>query len=214
METKIRKLKDLAGPPESSDINFVSSDDALSAFIWQRYTVIRSQQFPRETRSRFSRAMDGRKLVGLTRDYLGITVHNVASWLKFGELIDMPLSSVAAHLRQRLNEANTTYHLRSYAAFIAKEPDKSIISYAGCFNADTDVGCTSVCGHLDVFPEFGVLGRLNFIRRPPTTPFPSLVALLPASPAGGCDIWICSKDADLVALREDAKWNEFVEYIG
>lgn len=213
-EANIRKLKGLATSPESVDIKFISSDDAICAFIWQRYIALRAHQFSRDTRSRFLRAMDGRKLVGLTRDYFGDTVHNVATWLTFGELVDLPLCSIAAHLRRRLNESNTTYHLRSFATFIAKEPDKTKISYVGHFNPETDIGCTSVRGRSDVFPDFGILGRPDFIRRPPTTPFPSLVALLPGSLAGDCDIWTCLKDDDIAGLKNDATWNEFVEYIG
>ena len=127
---------------------------------------------------------------------------------------------MAALLRRDLAEASSTpYRLRSFATFVASEPDRSTIAYAGRFNPDTDVGCTSVrgggAGGAEAFPEFGaLLGRPDFIRRPATAAFPGLVALLPGSPDGDCDVWACLRDADLEALNADETWRDFVEYIG
>jgi hypothetical protein len=104
------------------------------------------------------------------------------SWLTFNELVYLPQSSVAAHLRRTLNEANTTYRILNFAKF---EQNKSIITHSGRFSTDTDVGCTAVRVHLDVFfLEFRALDRPDFIRRPPTAPFPSLEALFFWKPSG------------------------------
>lgn len=112
----IQKLKDLASDggrdkmepnclpsdnfsPAAPTPSFVSSDDAISAFIWQRYAGVALARCPgRQTKedearpSRFSRAVDGRRAAGLTREYLGVTVHNATSWLTLGELVRAPLA--------------------------------------------------------------------------------------------------------------------------
>ena len=215
---KMAKLKALASQTEGFDpsVPFISTDDALSAFCWQRFTKVRSHRFPASTKSRFSRAIDGRKLVGVPAQYMGDVIHNVSTFLTFEELCQRPLSTVASHLRKRLNETNTAYHVRSFATFIATEPDKSTITYGGPFNPATDVGCSSVRGRNDLFPEFGgTLGRPEYIRRPPATvAFPSLVVLFPGNVRGDCDASVCLTDGDLRALEQDSVWREFVEYIG
>lgn len=213
---KTGKLKELASSPEGldPDVPFISTDDALSAFFWQRYTTVRSHRFPPETKSRFSRAIDGRRLVGVAPDYMGDVIHNASTWLSFQELTESPLPTIASHLRERLNGTSSAYHVRSFATFIAREADKSTITYGGPLNPDTDVGCSSVRGRTDLYPGFGTLGKPDFIRRPPTVPFPSLVVFFSGDSGAYCDASACLSDADLEALNADPEWNKYVEYIG
>ena len=214
---KLAKLKDMASQPEGfdSDVPFISTDDALSAFLWQRLTMVRSQRFPPETRSRLSRAIDGRKALQIPPGYMGDVIHNVTTFMTFGEITGSPLSTVASRLRKRLNECNTTYHVRSFATFVAREPDKSTITYTGQFNPETDIGCSSVRGRAShLFPDFGVLGRPDFIRRPPSVPFRSVLVFIPGNLDGDCDASVCLADSDLASLEQDPVWNEHVEYIG
>lgn len=214
---KLVKLKELASQPEGFDpkVPFITTDDALSAFCWQRLVKVRSHNFPPDTRSRFSRAIDGRKMVGIAPEYMGDVIHNVATFMTFKELVESPLSTVASLMRKRLNESSNAHHLRSFATFIAKEPDKSTITYGGHFNPATDVGCSSIRARADLFPDFGTLGKPDFIRRPPTTlPFPSLLIFFPGNTDGDCDASACLTDMDFEALNKDPLWTEFVEYIG
>ncbi|PSR81489.1 hypothetical protein BD289DRAFT_439022 [Coniella lustricola] len=211
------KIKAIATQPGGfdPDLPFISTDDALCAFIWKHFISARSKRHSPCTRSRFGRQMDGRKLVGLSPDYMGEMAHNMEAVLTFKELTQSPLSTIASHLRKCLNQANTLYHLRSFATFIDREPDKSTITYAGEFNPNTDVGCSSIRGLQGVFPNFGkFLGTPEFIRRPPSIPFPSTVVLFPGSPLGDCDAVACLTDEDFKVLNACSDWTEHVEHIG
>ncbi|KEY70387.1 hypothetical protein S7711_09361 [Stachybotrys chartarum IBT 7711] len=214
---KLRELKKMAEPvaERDSDVRFISTDDALSAFIWQRLTVVRARRgvLPPSTRARFGRAIDGRGAVGVSRDYMGDLIHNVTAFLTWEELVSLPLSSIAAHLRRELNKANTAYHVRSFATFVAREADKSTITYGGQFNPATDLGCSSIRGRSDLFADFGQLGFPTLIRRPPPPPFPGLLVLFPGTMSGDCDAMLCITDADLEDLKRDPLWADAVEYI-
>ncbi|KID81980.1 Chloramphenicol acetyltransferase-like domain protein [Metarhizium guizhouense ARSEF 977] len=193
----------------------ISVDDAICALSWQRLTMARRCQLSDAAPSRFGRQADGRRLIGLSPDYMADVVHTVSAWLTVEQLATMPLSSVAAHLRARLDETNTAYNLRSFATFVAREPDKSTITYAGTFDPAIDVGCTSTRGMWrEAFPNFGLLGVPQFIRRPPSILFPSTLGLFPGTATGDCDAVACLTDRDFQALMADAEWLKFAEYLG
>ncbi|RAK90954.1 trichothecene 3-O-acetyltransferase [Aspergillus costaricaensis CBS 115574] len=216
---KVTDLKTQATPPPGEsdpEVLFITGDDAISAFFWKKLTMMRQRRNTPDTRSRFSRAIDGRKVMGVPAEYMGDLVHNVATWLTFGELIDLPLHSIASHLRREMNLANTAYHVRSFATFIAQQPDKSIITYGGVFNPDTDVGMSSLSRADIMHLEFGILGRPDFVRRPNFSGnvVPGLLYIFPMQPEGDLDMLVCLTDADMEALRHDPEWNHVVEYIG
>ncbi|KAH8585460.1 trichothecene biosynthesis acetyltransferase [Bisporella sp. PMI_857] len=210
------KLKKLASQEEgfNPDVLFISTDDALCAFCWQRFIKARKQLFPPETVSRFGRQIDGRKLVGLAPDYMGDVICNVCTWMTFEELTESPLSTVASQLRKQLNQANNSYYLRSFATFIAREPDKSLITYGGKFDPRIESGCSSIRGLAGVFPDFGKLGAPEYIRRPPSMPFTSTVVFFPGTPEGDCDASICLTDKEFEILSAEPEWTQYVEYIG
>lgn len=210
------KIKALASDRDGFDkeVPFISTDDAICAFIWKHLITVRRGRHPPGTLSRFGRQIDGRKLVGLPPDYMGEMAHNMEATMTFQQLAEAPLSTIASHLRKCLNETNNLYHLRSFATFVSREPDKSTITYAGDFKPGTDVGCSSIRSLAGVFPSFGKLGVPEFIRRPPGIPFPSTVVLFPGTPDGDCDAVACLTDEDFEALRDCPEWSEHVEHIG
>ncbi|XXG98258.1 hypothetical protein Hte_004581 [Hypoxylon texense] len=210
------RLKDLASRREGfdPDVPFVSTDDALCAFCWKHFVSVRRGRFPAGTTSRLGRQIDGRKLVGLPPGYMGEVAHTMTAWMTFERLAEAPLSAIASYLRKRLDATNTLYHLRSFATFIAREPDKSTITYAGRFDPAVDIGSSSIRTMPGVFPAFGKLGRPEFIRRPPSVPFPSTLVLYPGTPEGDCDGIACLTDTDFEALSANPEWNEYVEHIG
>jgi trichothecene 3-O-acetyltransferase len=217
-KSKMNQLKELASQREGfhPDVSYISTDDALSAFCWKRFTTARMHRLQKpDIISRFSRAIDARKTLGISADYMGDLIHNVTTWLSFKDLNEAPLSTIASHMRKQLNKTNNAYNVRSFATFIAREPDKSTITYGGQFNFDTDVGCSSVLRRTDLFPVFGNLGRPDFIRRPtfPDAPFPGLLIFFPGNVNGDCDALTCLADKDFDALNVDPEWNQYVEYI-
>ncbi|RYP08092.1 hypothetical protein DL765_008912 [Monosporascus sp. GIB2] len=210
------RIKDLASQREGFDpaVPFVSTDDAVCAFCWRHFTKTRKGRYPPETVSRFGRQIDGRRLVGLPQTYMGAMAYNVTCSMTFVELTSAPLSTIASRMRKALNEASSLYSMRSFVTFVAREPDKSTITYAGPFDHRIDIGSTSVRSHTGWFPEFGSLGRPEFIRRPPSIPFASTLILWPGNPEGDCDAIACLTDTDFETLSADPEWKELVEYIG
>ncbi|KAL8382496.1 hypothetical protein RB595_006326 [Gaeumannomyces hyphopodioides] len=222
--TAMAAIKDLTGAPGAEGwdpaVAFISTDDALSAFCWQRFILARTRRrggfaLPADTRSQFTRQMDGRRLVGLPTDYAAVVSHTARVTLTFAEVATGPLAAVACALRVALNAANTAQHLRSMATFVAGTADRSAITYAGDFDPDRDVGTSSTRSlEKKAFPDFGpLLGTPEFYRRPPSMPFPATVVFLPST-EGGCDADACVTDEDFETLMADPEWTKYVEHIG
>ncbi|KAL2167889.1 hypothetical protein VTG60DRAFT_676 [Thermothelomyces hinnuleus] len=215
--TALSKLKALATPTEGWDPSMrpVSTNDAVTAFCWQRVTSVRlRRRGTPEARTKICRAVNARKTLGVPSEYMGDMVTIVNSSFTFQELADAPLSAVAGQLRRDLTAVNTPEYIRSFATFIANTPDKSIISYGGKFNPDTDMG-TSSAAHVRLLEvEFGPLGKPSLIRRPNFGPIKSELYVMPRTLDGDFDILLCLKEVDMVGLMEDAQWNEYADYIG
>jgi hypothetical protein len=98
----------------------------LCAFYWQGISAVRlARGIPPDTVSRFSRTIDGRTAVGVPFSYMGHLVYHAATRFPLGQVVSAPLSTVSQALRRELNAANTAWAVRSYATFLAREPDKS-----------------------------------------------------------------------------------------
>ncbi|KAL4990835.1 transferase family-domain-containing protein [Aspergillus falconensis] len=230
---KLRQLKELASQAEGFDrtVPYITTDDALSAFCWQRvlrarlrlHTRSDSRSISGETPSRFSRTVDGRRALGLSPDYMGDVIHNIATTLPVATVASAPLSTLACALRSRILAANANnssgYHIRSFATFIANEPDKSTITYGGEFNPVTDFSVSSILARRgEMFVDFGVLGRPGFVRRPPSVTFVGVGVFFPSSGdlgnGEGCDASIGLTDEEFGILEEDEVWRGVVRYIG
>ncbi|RMZ82140.1 hypothetical protein DV738_g1889, partial [Chaetothyriales sp. CBS 135597] len=222
-----RNLIPLLGPGEQlldHSHNRRPTTIAPGAWWWKMISTARLRHNTKltvATKSKFSRAADGRRVLGLPEEYMGDTVYNISTWLTLGELRDAPLSTIAAALRKRVDEHRSAYHVRSFATFVSREPDKSTITYVGAFDPETDVGSSSLLG-TRAFDHFGpVLGTPDFVRRPvypspapPPAAVPSILVLHPRNLDGDCDGVASLVDADLAMLNRDPRWSEYVEYIG
>lgn len=63
-------------------------------------------------------------------------------------------------------------------------------------------------------PDFvPLLGRPEFMRRPPMLLFPGTVMLLPTAD-GGCDVNACLNEEEFAALGAEPECNEFAESVG
>lgn len=212
------RLKTLASNPYSesnSTIPFVSTNDALTAFCWQRIITARQHRRQSPTAiSKFCRAVDGRKALGVPKEYMGHMVHIATSWLTFEELETLPLATIACALRKSVNDVNGEYTVRSWTTLISNEPDKSNIVFGGKFNPDTDIGSSS-WAHVSLCrEEFGVLGKPSLIRRPNFMPLKSDVYFLPRTEEGDIDALVCVNELDFEALKLDEEWNAYAEHIG
>jgi hypothetical protein len=203
--------------PADPRVPFISSNDALCAFYWQRLSTVRLAQggVDATASSKCSRAIDARGAIGVPMGYLGQMVLQVATRLPLGEVASQPLAALAGLLRRDLNETNTAHAVRSYASFLARTPDRSVLLYGGAFDPRTDVGTSSMAG-ASVPPHFGsVLGTPAFIRRPNLPPVPCCLYFYPPEgPHGHTPVLACLAQREMEALRADPEWSAAAEYIG
>ncbi|KAK3167999.1 hypothetical protein OEA41_004445 [Lepraria neglecta] len=215
-------LKKLASSPQQQQQQ-ISENDVLCAFCWQRITAVRlARGFSPDSMTKLTRTIDGRAAVGVPITYMGhLTYYSVAQ-LPMSRVASLPLSTIAQTLRRELNAANTTWAIRSYATFLAREPDKSRLVYAGLRNLDTDLGVTAFIASQSAGQEdnsampdnFGpVLGRLKYMRRPNASPLTGGITVCPVE-SGAIPIVMCMPEADLEGLKKDPEWRRYARYIG
>ncbi|KAH7133935.1 hypothetical protein EDB81DRAFT_845368 [Dactylonectria macrodidyma] len=205
----------------------LSENDVLCAFCWQRISAARLlrgstsastssiHKHTPETISKFSRAIDGRLAVGIPLNYMGHMVYHAAVRLPLKRLVSSSLATIAQALRQELNAVNNEWTVRSYATFIAREPDKSKLLYGGRTNPNTDLGATSTLAGDGDWPHvFGpLLGRCCFLRRPYMSPITGSISISPVE-KDFIPIGLCLPQADLEALKSDSEWKKYTRVIG
>lgn len=192
----------------------ISTGDAVSALYWKCLANARTTNgLDPASRSKFSRTIDARRAVGVPTSYMGQMVYSSATYLTYRELLDLPLSAIAFKLRENLNEANTEYAIRSYATFLAQEPDKTKLAYTGPFDRATDISSSSMAQAALVL-NFGPLGQPKFIRRPNFAPIPGTLYFYPPEASGDLNLLVCWNDYELEAMNADPLWRQCTEVIG
>lgn len=213
---RLAELKSLSSPSSvNGAVPYVSTNDALTAFCWQRViaTRLRRRGTPQAI-AKFCRAVDARKTMGVPPGYMGDLVTIATSRMEFRRLAEAPLAEVAGVLRRDLLAVNRRDFVRSFATMIANTADKAEIVYGGKFNPDTDIGSSS-WAHIGLSRvDFGpALGRPSLIRRPDFVPLKSDIYLMPQTACGAIDALLCFNQDDFDGLLEDALWNNYADRI-
>ncbi|KAF2663501.1 hypothetical protein BT63DRAFT_430349 [Microthyrium microscopicum] len=199
---------------------WISTDDALSAFLWQRIAASRASRYtgssPDASKTILCRAVNARPQLQLTGSsfYLGHMVTCTRTSIPLQALRTQPLAAVASKLRKSLTEENE-HTLRSYLSFIDSYKDKSLISFTTRMDFSRDVLFSSWAGMNTYSVDFGPL--LQFpccIRRPRWSSAEGFVYLMPKARDQSIDAAICLHNEDWEVLREDETLEEFGEYIG
>lgn len=208
------RAEDRTDTGNDADVPFISSGDALSAFYWKCLVAVRLSlgQAP-QTLTNYLRAIDARRAVGVSHEYLGHMVYHSSTRMAMSDVRDASLAHLAHSLRRSLNADNTAHAVRSYCTFIAGEPDRSKIMYGGLYNPAADIG-SSAMPNIEFTAKFGsVLGVPKFIRRPQLAPIPGCVYF--TFPEGDhVPVLVCLRDEELEALRKQPEWNEVAQFVG
>ncbi|KAI1335645.1 hypothetical protein F5Y15DRAFT_428114, partial [Xylariaceae sp. FL0016] len=213
----IKKRSSVFIEETKTDVDYVSSDDALAAFCWQRISAIRLQG--RRCRpgqmSKFGRAVDGRPAVGLSSNYLGHMVVHAVTCLPVGEVATRPLCSLAGMLRHDLQEARTEWSVRSCATFISRVKDKSMLLYGGLYKPETDL-CSSSLLKMSTNEPFkmGMLGESKFFRKPDGPSIPVCIYFFPSDNRDKVQVVLCVTDHDLQGLEGDKEWGYYMQRVG
>jgi hypothetical protein len=215
--TNLKALKLLATktlPPTSS---YISTDDAVSAFIWQCIARARAPRLGETSESMLARAVDVRRHLGVHPDYPGLLQTMTYNKDMIQTLSKEPLGVVAAQLRSQLDPKNNdlAFNTRALATFLSRSPDKTKASFTATVKIPSDFMISSWsrinCYELDFNLR---LGKPEAVRRPHFIPFESLGYLMPRSPAGEMAIAICLRDEDWGRMRVDEEFVKYATYIG
>jgi hypothetical protein len=200
----------------SSEVKYISSNDAISTFIWLRIAAARSTHLPKDSTTMLIRAVNGRLRLDnpIHEGYMGHAVMCTFTRVSLQEALNETLSAMAIKVRRDLGQVND-HAVRSFFHLLQNEKDKTTINYGASMNGGTDTMLTSWVSQKLYDASFGdILGKPDFVRRPKLPDAPSLSYLMPMTREGDVDYIVSLSNQDFEALLADNKWQEFVEYLG
>lgn len=201
---------------QTSTSKFISTDDALTAFIWKSVSSARLSRLSPSTPSTLARAVDLRQPLGISHMHPGFVQNMTYNTSSFQELVDMPLGALASQLRSKIDpETSTVAHdTRSLATLLGNSPDKSQISFAASLSRSTDVFFSSWAKMKAYGYDFGPgLGRAEAVRRTKSQYTEGLMYLMPREPSGEIGLVICLSEGDMGILRRNEEFMRFAEYL-
>ena len=215
----LSKLKAIASASNSISDNptvpYTTTNDAISAFIWQCTSRARSSRLPPQTTSTFGRAVDVRSCLSIPSCYPGNVSSHTYNTLSLSSLASTPLGSLASSLRLALNPSDLSFAIRSLATHITLVPDKSSISFGADLDLSTDIFFSSWAKLPCYNHDFNLgLGFPESVRRPRFDVVEGLMYLMPMDRSGGVDAAICLRDEDLEALKGDREFGKYGGWIG
>lgn len=212
---ELSALKSLATTTMTS--RFISTDDALCAFIWQSVLRARLPRLNTATEVTFARAVDVRRYLDIPHTYPGLMQNMAYHTLPLAQLVSSPLGVVASNLRSAVDPStsNLIFDTRALATFFDRTPDKSIVSFTATLDLSADIMLSS-WSKIDCYDlDFNLgLGKPESVRRPQFTPVESLLYLMPKALDGEIALKICLRDEDMERLRADDEFQKYARYIG
>ncbi|KAF3073205.1 Trichothecene 3-O-acetyltransferase [Trichoderma lentiforme] len=210
-------LKSIAVKTLPSGSSYISTDDALSAFIWQSIMRARADRLPPNRDTTFARAIDVRSYVDVPATYTGIVQNMTYTTYTLQELVALPLGEIASRLRAAL-EPNTTilpFHTRALATYLHSQADKSHVSPASSldFSVDVIVSSWTKTNSYDLDFNLG-LGQPEAVRRPWFTPLQSFVYFMPRKGDGEISVAVCLERGDMSRLKADKQFTMYARYDG
>jgi trichothecene 3-O-acetyltransferase len=200
--------------------SFVSTDDTLSAFVWQSITQARHSRLssPSSQQTKLSRNVDVRSHFSLPQTYPGLIFDTVHNAYTVDDLLSKPLGTIALALRSSLDRTSVSYHARALATAITQhgEAAREVLP-APKGNPELDVRLSSWMKENLHGLDFGAeLGTAKAVRRPrfEEGAREELVYFLPRGLDGEVVVAICLREEDMERLKVDGRFLEYCSYIG
>ena len=210
-QTSLVALKTTA--TETAHTSYVSTDDALSAFIWQSVIRVRLRRLEPTVQTTFARAVDVRPILGVSKMYPGLLQNMTFNTETLQTLVEKPLGYVASELRRSLDPEPLLRRTRALATFFERPSNKTVMSFTGSLDLSVDMMLSS-WAKLDCRTfDFG-FGKPEAVRRPRFDTVESLVYLLPRASNGEIAVGMCLRDEDLERLKADESFAKYAKYIG
>jgi len=195
---------------------YVSTDDALSAFIWRHMTLAKLPRLGTEAVTTLGRIVDMRRHISLPLTYAGVAAtkalvtedaHKLASHKTLG--------TIATALRTGVSTSALAHDFKTLAAL----RKRGEVSNADLLRPDPtkDVMLSSWVKYAKIWSfDFGLgLGKLESVRRPLfRLAKEGLVYLLPKRPDGEIVVVLCMRGEDLRQMEEGEEWVQWARWIG
>ncbi|KAJ5823376.1 hypothetical protein N7447_005716 [Penicillium robsamsonii] len=213
--TSLKSLKSIAMESITSPF-FVSTDDTLTAFVWQSIARVRLLRLDPSSQSTIMRAIDARGLLDISPLYPGPIQSNVYTGYTLQELTEEPLGGVALKLRSALNDkSHLEHHTRAIATFLDHTPDKSIFSFGATLDTSVDLIFSSWAKVPSYGFDFNLgLGLPEAVRKPRCNEVEGLTFRLPDTLEDEVVIAVCLRDEDLERLWSELDFIKYAEHIG
>ncbi|KAM0469339.1 hypothetical protein ACHAPX_010550 [Trichoderma viride] len=212
----LETLKLRAAQTKPDTISYISTDDALSAFIMQAIGRVRLLRFDPAAEMLCARAVDLRPFLDMPRTHPGFVQSMTYHHLPMGQAASCPLGELAARFRAEIDPKTTKlpYHGRSLATLISRTTDRSAVSYVAGFDMSKDVMISSWVNQESYKLDFGLgLGLPHAVRRPRFESFQGLVYLMPKAMTGDIGVAICLNASDMDGLKADAEFTKYTKSI-
>ncbi|KAI1280269.1 putative trichothecene 3-O-acetyltransferase [Xylaria sp. FL0933] len=214
--SSLERLKSRATETLPQGASYITTDDALTAFVWQSIARARFPRFGHSTNMVCARAVDLRRYLGIPEMHPGCVQNMTYHPLNIVEAAGSPLGILAADLRAALDPrtSNLTYHVRSLTTLISRTLDKKTISFLAGHDPSRDVMLSSWANQNSYQLDFGLeLGNPRAMRRPLFDSLPGLAYILPRTLEGHVGVVICLSLDDTQRLREDRDFMKSVTCI-
>ena len=211
----LAQLKSLA--TETCPSGYVSTDDTVSAFIWQSVTRVRLGRLPASKRSTFARAIDARRYLGISPTHPGYVQNMAYNIITIEEVANGPLGVIASALRSQVDPKSSDLSLRTraLATYLTHTHDKESVSLTATLDTASDIALSSWVNQNSCHLDFGLgLGKPAAVRRPRFTPVESLMYLLPKTLNGEIGLAVCLRDEDLELLKADEEFLKYATHVG
>ncbi|KAK6347350.1 hypothetical protein TWF696_007418 [Orbilia brochopaga] len=196
---------------------YISTDDAITALVWQCVTRARLHLDP-DASVTLARAVSVREFLNIPPTYPGVVNnmtyhHSTASLLT--DPTSMPLGAIATNLRAELDPktSSLSYMTRAMATYLHRAADKTTINITARLDLAKDIMLSSWAKLPCYEFDFGMgIGVPEAIRRPQFTPVESLMYLMPRKADGEIVLTLCLREDDMVRLSTDPEFIKYCRY--
>lgn len=194
---------------------FISTNDAVTALLWQRITKARLARYPGTDNFNTTvvRQVDARRHFHLSRLYGGHMATSVFSTET--NVWQVPIGDVSAQLRLKLSDPCVPFHLRAIATLLHRPEYRPRIAYAANLDFDRDVVISSWADVDCCKVSFGsVLGIPEVAMRPRIAPFAAGAFIMPFTASGHLPVCVGLREDDMLRLAADDEFSRFADYVG
>ncbi|KAM0285444.1 hypothetical protein ACHAQH_001391 [Verticillium albo-atrum] len=199
---------------------YISTDDALTAFVWSCISRVRLPRLRAAgvQTSQVARAVDARNFLPVSKHYLGLMSNMTYSTVPLDTLTrHSALGIVSAALRRELEPGTSTVALRTraLASYMDRMPDRTVVSFTATLDLKSGIMLSSWAGVDSYELAFGMgLGTPASVRRPRFTLVESLIYLLPRSRMGDVGVAVCLLEEEMERLKRDDEWAKYAKFVG